>query len=183
MEVWDIYDKDRNLKDKVFTKGNNDELEEGDYELITHVAIFNEQGEMLIQKRSMSKNKFPNLWDISAGGHSLRGEYSYETMERELYEELGYSHDFSNDRPCMTVNYDKGFDDIYILKDYNLDIDDLKLEPSEVQSVTWASLSEIKQLIEEGKFIDYCPGYIESIFFMKDNNSLVKKNYIRGGDK
>ena len=51
MEIWDIYDKDRNLKDKFFTRGDNNELEEGDYELITHVAIFNEQGEMLIQKR------------------------------------------------------------------------------------------------------------------------------------
>ena len=176
MEIWDIYDKDRNLKDKFFTRGDNNELEEGDYELITHVAIFNEQGEMLIQKRSITKKKFANLGDISAGGHSIRGEDSYETMQRELYEELGYSHDFSKDRPCLTVHYDKGFDDIYILKDYKLNIDDLKLEPTEVQSVTWASLSEIKQLIEEGKFIDYCPGYIESIFFMKDNHSLVKKS-------
>ena len=64
-----IYDKDRNLKDKFFTRGDNNELEEGDYELITHVAIFNEQGEMLIQKRSITKKKFANLWDISAGGH------------------------------------------------------------------------------------------------------------------
>ena len=175
MEVWDIYDKDRNLKNKFFVRGEDNTLEDGDYEVVVHVAIFNSDGEMLIQKRSMSKSKFPNLWDMSAGGHTLAGETSSEAMERELFEELGYIHDFSEERPYMTINYDQGFDDIYVIKSDDINIEKLKLQPEEVQSVTWASKDEVLQLIEEGKFIDYCPGYIESIFFMKDGRSMIRR--------
>ena len=175
MEVWDIYDKDRNLKNKYFVRGNDNTLEDGDYEVVVHVAIFNKEGEMLIQKRSLTKKKFPNLWDMSAGGHTISGETSNDAIERELFEELGYSHDFSEERPYMTINYSQGFDDVYIIKDENINIDSLKLQPEEVQSVTWASKDEVLQLIEEGRFVSYCPGYIESIFFIKDNRTMLKK--------
>ncbi len=179
MEVWDLYDKDRNLKEKYFVRGDNNKLDEGDYELVVHVAIFNSNNEMLIQKRQITKKKFPNLWDLSAGGHALAGESSIDAIERELYEELGYEYDFSELRPCLTIHYSQGFDDVYIIRNEDLIIDNLKLQPDEVQSVTWASKDEIVQLIDEGKFIDYCPGYIESIFFMKDNNSMVRHDIIK----
>ena len=179
MEVWDIYDKDRNLKDKLFVRGENNKLEPGDYELIIHVAIFNQNGEMLIQKRQSTKKKFPDKWDLSAGGHAIAGEYSQDAAEREVMEELGYEHDFSEETPYLTINYDCGFDDIYIIVDNELNIDNLILQPEEVQSVTWANNEEIKQLIDEGKFIDYCPGYIDTLFFLKDNRSMIRKNYIK----
>ncbi len=179
MEVWDLYDKDRNLKNKFFVRGDSNKLDDGDYELVVHVAIFNSKGEMLIQKRQITKKQFPNMWDLSAGGHALSGETSYDAVERELFEELGFKYDFSDIRPYMTIHYEQGFDDIYVIKDEDINIDNLKLQPDEVQSVTWASKAEIIQLIEEGKFIDYCPGFIDSIFFMKDNNSMINHNIIK----
>ena len=100
MEIWDVYDRNRNLTGKKVLRGEPNNLKKGEYGLVVHVAIFNQAGEMLIQKRQSTRDRFPNLWDISAGGHSIQGETSEEAIAREALEELGYnSHDFSNDRP------------------------------------------------------------------------------------
>jgi isopentenyl-diphosphate Delta-isomerase len=55
----------------------------------THVLVFNSKGDVLLQKRSMTKDRQPGLWDSSASGHVDTGE-DYDTCAvRELYEEIG----------------------------------------------------------------------------------------------
>ena len=34
-----------------------------------HILIYNSKGEIFLQKRSMSKDSCPGLWDSSASGH------------------------------------------------------------------------------------------------------------------
>lgn len=54
-----------------------------------HLVVWNRQGEILLQKRSMKKDSHPGWWDISMGGHVDVGE-SYEVAAaREVAEELG----------------------------------------------------------------------------------------------
>ena len=54
-----------------------------------HILVFNSIGELFIQKRSMSKDNNPGLWDSSAAGHVDSGEDYYDCAVRELDEELG----------------------------------------------------------------------------------------------
>lgn len=54
-----------------------------------HILIFNEAGELLLQKRSPWKDRHPLLWDSSAAGHVEANERYDETAARELNEELG----------------------------------------------------------------------------------------------
>ncbi len=55
----------------------------------THVLVFNSQGEIFLQKRSMKKDRQPGLWDSSASGHLNQGE-DYDTCAvREAREEIG----------------------------------------------------------------------------------------------
>ncbi len=54
-----------------------------------HVLIFNERGEIFLQKRSMQKDTFPGRWDSSASGHLDCGEDYDICAARELREELG----------------------------------------------------------------------------------------------
>src|SRR6185436_19957355 len=54
-----------------------------------HIFIFNSAGEVLLQKRSRSKDRHPNLRDSSAAGHVGAGEDYDATAVRELKEELG----------------------------------------------------------------------------------------------
>jgi 16S rRNA (adenine1518-N6/adenine1519-N6)-dimethyltransferase len=54
-----------------------------------HILIFDQFGEVFMQRRSRWKDRHPLLWDSSAAGHVNAGE-SYETAAaRELEEELG----------------------------------------------------------------------------------------------
>lgn len=176
MEIWDIYDKNKNITGRFVSRDQGSTLKEGEFDLAVHVAIFNDNNEMLIQKRQSSKDTYPNYWDISAGGHSVAGETSEEAIERELFEELGYRYDFSNERPYLTIHRTDKFDDIYIIKDENIDINKLRLQYEEVQNVTWANKEEIHQLIEEGKFIPYCTGFIDLLFFQKDSRGVIEKS-------
>lgn len=54
-----------------------------------HILIFNEAGELFLQKRSPWKDRHPSLWDSSAAGHVDAGEEYDEAARRELKEELG----------------------------------------------------------------------------------------------
>ena len=54
-----------------------------------HVLVFNAVGQVFLQKRSMSKDRQPGLWDSSASGHLDTGE-SYDACAlREVREEIG----------------------------------------------------------------------------------------------
>lgn len=54
-----------------------------------YVLVKNDSGEVLIQKRSTTKDLYPNCWDISVGGHVNFNKSYLETAVRELGEELG----------------------------------------------------------------------------------------------
>lgn len=173
MEILDVYDKYKTLTGKKILKGQYNELLPGEYTLLTYVAIFNSENEMLIQKRQAELDRHPNLWDISASGHVISGETSDEAIERKLYEELGHKHEFVEDLAYFTINNNKSFGDVYIIND-DIDINDLRLDYKKVQNVTWATKDEILQLIEEEKFIPYTEGFIELLFFNKDKRGVLK---------
>lgn len=54
-----------------------------------HILVFNSEGELFLQKRSMLKDECPGLWDSSAAGHVDSGESYLDCARRELVEELG----------------------------------------------------------------------------------------------
>jgi isopentenyldiphosphate isomerase len=54
-----------------------------------HILLFNSQGELFLQKRSLSKDEQPGKWDSSAAGHVDSGEAYLDCACREIDEELG----------------------------------------------------------------------------------------------
>ncbi len=54
-----------------------------------HVLVFNQRGQVFLQKRSMLKDCYPGAWDSSAAGHLDSGEDYDACAVRELREELG----------------------------------------------------------------------------------------------
>ncbi len=54
-----------------------------------HLLVINAAGQVFLQKRSMTKDLFPGIWDSSAAGHVGAGEDYDGTALRELEEELG----------------------------------------------------------------------------------------------
>lgn len=54
-----------------------------------HMILSNGRGEILLQRRSLWKDRNPGLWDSSAAGHVDSGESYAAAALRELAEELG----------------------------------------------------------------------------------------------
>ncbi|MBI5766778.1 MAG: NUDIX domain-containing protein [Verrucomicrobia bacterium] len=54
-----------------------------------HVLVFDRQGRVFLQKRSMKKDMSPGLWDSSCSGHLDAGEDYDAAAVRELQEEIG----------------------------------------------------------------------------------------------
>ena len=164
MELWDMYDKDRIKNGKTMVRGA--EFEPDCYHMVVHACIFNAKGEMLIQQRQPFKEGWPNLWDITVGGSATMGDSSQDAMERELFEEIGLKLDLQQVRPHLTINFDKGFDDVYLIEK-EVDIEALVLQESEVQRVKWATKEEIFAMLDSGEFIPYYKSLIQLLFDMK----------------
>ncbi|MDC1287729.1 NUDIX domain-containing protein [Gammaproteobacteria bacterium] len=64
-----------------------------------HILLFNNAGELFLQKRSQSKDEQPGKWDSSAAGHVDSGETYLDCACREINEELG----IVVDRPMQTL--------------------------------------------------------------------------------
>ena len=166
MELWDLYDHDRNPTGETHERGKP--VPKGRYHLVVHVVIFNSAGQMLIQQRQPFKEGWPNLWDVTVGGSAVAGDTSRTAAERETLEELGLVIDLTDELPRMTLPFDSGFDDIYILTQ-DVDLDALTLQESEVQAVKWASEEDILAIMADGQFLPYHQSLIRLFFALKDS--------------
>ena len=146
MEIWDLYTKDRIKTEETMVRG--EKITKGFYRLVVHVCIFNSRGEMLIQQRQPFKSSWSNMWDITVGGSAISGDTSQSAAEREVYEEIGYKLSLDGIRPALTINFEDGFDDMYLIKK-DIEISDLYLQYEEVKAVKWASKEEILNIWKE----------------------------------
>ena len=172
MELVDLYDENRLPLGK--TGERNAPRSPGEYRVVVHVCVFDSRGRLLIQQRTPEKSIFPNLWDVSVGGGVDAGESSRRGAEREFREELGYPLDLGGLRPSVTVNFDGGFDDFYLLT-RDLRLEDLTLQKEEVRAVRWASLEEILDLLGQGVFVPYPEGFLRFLFDMRDQFGFPTK--------
>ena len=85
-EIFDVV----NERDEVIGRQSRREVHRlGLMHRAVHVLVFNTAGQVFLQKRSVTKDRQPGLWDSSASGHLDSGE-DYDTCAvRELREEIG----------------------------------------------------------------------------------------------
>jgi len=85
-EVFDIV----NERDEVVGQASRAEVHRrGLMHRAVHVLVFNAAGQVFLQKRSLTKDRQPGLWDSSASGHVDAGEGYDACAVRELREEIG----------------------------------------------------------------------------------------------
>jgi len=87
MELFDIYNQDGSPAG--YTASREDAHRSGLWHRTVHVWILNGNGELLLQKRALTKDVYPDYWDISCAGHIDAGESPETAALRELSEELG----------------------------------------------------------------------------------------------
>src|SRR2546425_9138230 len=85
-EIFDVV----NEQDEVIGRQSRSEVHRlGLQHRAVHVLVFNARGQVFLQKRSLTKDRQPGLWDSSASGHLAFGEDYDACAVRELREELG----------------------------------------------------------------------------------------------
>ena len=153
MELWDVYDINRKCTGKVIDRHSDEKLKEGEYHLVVEAIIINSKGEILLNKRSKFKNKYPNMWE-STGGSCIKGENGLKAILRELREELGIIFDESDAIFYKTLRDDnaKDFKDIWLLKK-NLEIKDLIYTDGEVIDSKWVTIDEFEKMIDNKEII------------------------------
>jgi len=173
MELFDLYTADRVKTGKTMVRG--EQTPEGYYRLVVHICIFDGEGRMLIQQRQPFKRGWSGMWDITVGGAAVAGDSSRTAAERELKEELGLEADLTDARPTLTVHWENGFDDYYVLT-RQVDPEELRLQYEEVKTVRWAEKEEILRMIDDGSFIPYEKSLIELLFSRRNHRSSHTRN-------
>ena len=156
-EDWDIYDENRNLAGRTHPRG--EWLKKGDYHLFVLIWLQNHKGQFLLTKRAPTKG-FPGLWECQ-GGSAVAGDDSLTTAIREMKEEAGIELHPEKGRILFTQKGDDFFCDVWhFLQEFRLE--DVILQEGETVDAKLATLDEIRELVERGRFIP-CD-FIEEVF-------------------
>ncbi len=146
LNEWGVYTGEVASRDRCHTEG------------LWHRAVYgfviDKNKNVLLQKRSASKKAWPNMWDVTVGGHVDAGEFGRQALIREVKEELGL--DITDDDikylvGSTSIDTAKGINKHYnecylILKD--VDISEIKLQKEEVSEVRYFSKKEILERID-----------------------------------
>ena len=113
-------------------------------------------------------------WKANKPGTIAYREFCRQAAEREVREELGLALDLSGVRPSVTVNFDGGFDDFFLVE-RDLALEDLTLQKEEVAQARWADLPEICAMADRGEFIAYPRSFLAFLFDMRGTFGFFTK--------
>ena len=131
--------------------------------LLVHVCVFNSNGKMLLQRRVLSKDRYPGMWDVSAGGFVHAGESSADAVKRELLEEIGLDASKSGIDFVLREPFGLVFDDFYAVYADPI-LSELKLQSSEVMDVGWFDRDSVMEMLNDGILVDYPKSLISMMF-------------------
>jgi isopentenyl-diphosphate Delta-isomerase len=134
-----------------------------------HVFVFNSRGEVFLQKRSMSKDSSPGLWDSSASGHLDCGEEYDACVMRELQEEIGLN---ISECPRRVFKVDAcaqtGQEFVWLYQCRSEG--PFTLHPEEIERGDWFAPERVTQWVQE-RPEDFAPAFV-----------LLWNKYVKGED-
>lgn len=117
-----------------------------------YVLVKNDRGEVLVQKRSSTKDLYPDCWDLSVGGHVNFGKTYEETAARELGEEVGLKvteEDLVRRGEVLVKLPNSG--EYFNVFEYNLKPNEtITVSQEEIGDTKWMTIEEIKKSMEDG---------------------------------
>ncbi|WP_167597824.1 isopentenyl-diphosphate Delta-isomerase [Leeuwenhoekiella sp. ZYFB001] len=111
------------------------------------VFVFNDQNQLMIQRRAAHKYHSPGLWTNTCCSHQREGETNVEAGKRRLMEEMGFTTSLTENISFIyKAPFDNGLTeheyDYILLGDYN---DEPNINPDEVSEWKWMSLEDIEK--------------------------------------
>lgn len=154
MEYFDLLDENGNSLGE--TKSREEVHRDGDWHKAVHIWIVNDNGDLIIQKRSKDKLTNPNMWTTSTSGHLSAGDIPINGAIRELEEEIGLFTDEESLEYLFTIKehtiHNNGMlinneiIDVFLINE-NIDITKLKLQVEEVSEVKYISYLEFEKMV------------------------------------
>ena len=117
--------------------------------------IIDDKGNVLLQKRSANKKLWPNMWDVTVGGHVDSGEFGRQALIRETREELGIQisdDDIKYLIGSTSINeqgdiINKHYNECYLITK-NVDVSKIKIQKEELSGVKYFSKEELIKRID-----------------------------------
>jgi isopentenyl-diphosphate Delta-isomerase len=137
--------------------------EKGLYYRLVQVVLRDENGNFLLQKRSLQKSFCPGRWTNAASGHVDEGE-TYETSaSRELAEEIGIKAELTfvgKVRVNTMMNNKKinQFNGVFEGKVSRHT--EFALQPEEVSEIRWFTLADLKEKVKVNPD-EFTPAFVE----------------------
>ena len=154
-EIFDVVDE----QDKVTGQASRQEVHSNPSLIhrVVHVLVFNTEGKLFLQKRSLFKDMQPGKWDSSVGGHVDVGESYEQAAIREMREELGIQgtklallHTYLHRNP-----YESEF-----VRSYRCYWDGpIRIDPEEIEEGRFWSLKEIR----DSDRILFTPNFLDEL--------------------
>lgn len=121
-----------------------------------YAFIIDNKGNILLQKRSANKKLWPNMWDVTVGGHVISGEFGRQALIRETKEELGIEIDDNDIKYLIgstSINkqgdiINKHYNECYLITK-NINISEIKIQKEEVAEVKYFSKDELLKRISD----------------------------------
>lgn len=149
------------IEDKVILVDNNDNQiglmpkleahEKGVLHRAFSVFIFNNYGELMLQRRALTKYHSPGLWTNTCCSHQRDGESNISSGKRRLNEEMGFDTElFEKTSFIYKAKFDNGlieheFDHVLVGSYNHSPI----INSIEVDSWKWMSLENVKKDIND----------------------------------
>lgn len=115
------------------------------------VLVFNDNGELLLQKRAFGKYHSEGLWTNTCCSHPFPGESILEAGKRRLFEEMGFTCELTE---VFSFKYKAELENgliehelDHVLIGFSDETPHLNLE--EVSAFKWMSIDEIKSNMKE----------------------------------
>lgn len=151
LEYFDVLDE--NGKKTGRTKLRREVHRDGDWHRAVDVFVV-KGDEVLLQKRCATKDSYPNMWDLSCGGHVTAGEGSVETAVRELEEELDlrilpseleFVGTFTSSARLTPDFVNNSFNDMYILRT-EAELSELHFQEEEISALKYVPITEFYEM-------------------------------------
>ena len=164
MEIWDVYDINRNrIEGRVSVRGSDD-MNDDEFHLVIFAVVCDDRGRLLCSMRDRNK-MFGGTWEF-CGGSALSGETSRQAAERELLEETGLDvSDCDGKIIADNTKYWKGSNWFYDVWMFYRDFDVNKLTPQEgeVERIEMFTIGEVRKLLEQENFTGITAEFIDKI--------------------
>lgn len=128
--------------------------EKGLWNRAVYAFIIDNDSNVLLQKRSGNKKLWPNLWDVTVGGHVDSGEFGRQALIREVKEELGIEikdDDIKYLVGSTSINekgsiINKHYNECYLITK-KIDISKVMLQEEEVSEIKYFPKDEVLRRI------------------------------------